>query len=298
MAPERESSDGSPSRRAASGDQGPAGVEIIRPRPPGPSIAHALFDHDGTISTLREGWERVMETMMVRAILGPRPADAGEPLRDRIQRRVRELIDQTTGHQTLVQMQALAEMVREFGLVAPADVLDLHGYKAIYLRELAAMMGSRLADLRSGRRPAADFLIPGAVEFLRLLAGRGVKLYLASGTDVADVRDEARLLGYADLFDGRIYGAVGDVRVEAKQAVIESILREHDLPPDELAVVGDGPVEMRLAPPAALRIGVASDEIHPGRLNLAKRTRLIRAGADCIVADYAPAEALMRILLG
>ena len=271
-------------------------VELVRPRPAGPAIAHVLFDHDGTISTLREGWERVMSEMMVREILGPCAGDAEEPLLARIRRRVSELIEETTGHQTLVQMRALAEMVRQFALVPPADVLDLHGYKAIYLRELAAMMGTRLADLRAGRRPPADFLIPGAGEFLRLLAGRGVKLYLASGTDVDDVRDEARLLGYADLFEDRIYGAVGDVRVEAKQAVIESILREHSLPPAELAVVGDGPVEIRLAPPGALGIGVASDELHPGRLNPAKRARLIRAGADYIVADFTSAEALLAVM--
>ena len=33
-------------------------------------IKHALFDHDGTISTLRQGWEAVMEPMMIKAILG------------------------------------------------------------------------------------------------------------------------------------------------------------------------------------------------------------------------------------
>ena len=35
------------------------------------AIEHCIFDHDGTLSVLREGWESVMEPMMVRAILGP-----------------------------------------------------------------------------------------------------------------------------------------------------------------------------------------------------------------------------------
>ena len=47
------------------GTAGRAGsvVEELRP-------THAIFDNDGTISTLREGWEAIMEPMMIRAILG------------------------------------------------------------------------------------------------------------------------------------------------------------------------------------------------------------------------------------
>lgn len=297
MAEESNPSGASDSSCDPGGNRPPPDVEVIRPRVSAGPIAHALFDHDGTISTLREGWERVMETMMVREILGPRFADADAPLRARVLARVRGLIEETTGHQTLVQMRALAEMVREFGFVPAAEALDLHGYKAIYARELAAMMRGRLEDVRTGRRAAEEFLVPGAAEFLRLLVEQGVKLYLASGTDVEDVRDEARLLGYEDLFEGRIYGAVGDIRVEAKQAVIESILRKHNLPPTELAVLGDGPVEIRLARRrGAMAVGVASDEVHPGRLNPAKRERLVRAGADFIVCDYRPLQALLAIL--
>ena len=33
-------------------------------------VTHAIFDNDGTISTLREGWETIMEPVMIRAILG------------------------------------------------------------------------------------------------------------------------------------------------------------------------------------------------------------------------------------
>ena len=38
-------------------------------------IQHCIFDHDGTLSTLREGWEAIMEPMMVQAVLGPRLRD-------------------------------------------------------------------------------------------------------------------------------------------------------------------------------------------------------------------------------
>ncbi len=47
-------------------------IELIQELPAKASIRHVIFDHDGTISTLREGWEQIMEPLMVRAILGAR----------------------------------------------------------------------------------------------------------------------------------------------------------------------------------------------------------------------------------
>ncbi len=44
------------------------------------NISHAIFDHDGTISTLREGWEQIMQPMMIKAILGDHFQDADEAL--------------------------------------------------------------------------------------------------------------------------------------------------------------------------------------------------------------------------
>lgn len=45
----------------------------------------------------------------------------------------------------------------------------------------------------------------------------GVTLYLASGTDEEEVKNEARILGYDHLFNGGIFGAVGDITKEAKK---------------------------------------------------------------------------------
>ncbi len=56
----------------------------------------------------------------------------------------------------------------------------------------------------------------------------GVSLYLASGTDVEDVKREAEALGYAEYFDGGIYGSVGDIDRDPKRAVLERLLRGVD----------------------------------------------------------------------
>ena len=44
-------------------------VEFITDFKPG-RFQHVLFDFDGTISLLREGWQSIMEPMMIRAICG------------------------------------------------------------------------------------------------------------------------------------------------------------------------------------------------------------------------------------
>ena len=84
-----------------------------------------------------------------------------------------------------------------------------------------------------------------AALFLHKLHQKGIKLYLASGTDEADVIAEAQAMGYADLFEGRIFGAVGDIKLEAKKMVLERIIREYDLAGHQFATFGDGPVEIR-----------------------------------------------------
>jgi len=272
-------------------------IEIIR-RPGGElEIRHAIFDHDGTLSTLREGWERIMEPMMIRAILGPRYADADETLYHKVVDRVREYIDKTTGVQTLVQMQGLVEMVRQFGCVPEGEILDMHGYKARYNEALLAVVRKRIEKLRRGELSVEYFQIAGARAFLRRLVERGVRLYLASGTDQADVIAEAEALGYADCFQGGIFGAVGDVNVEAKRVVLERIISQHGLGGGSLVTFGDGPVEIRETHKrGGLCVGLASDEPRRFGLNPLKRARLIRAGADLIVPDFTQIDPLLELL--
>ena len=272
-------------------------IEVVDEPSPDLDIRHCIFDHDGTLSTLREGWEQIMEPMMVRAILGKSYDTVDQPTRERIHEMVRHFIDRTTGIQTLVQMKALGELVRQHGFVPEHEVLDEHGYKQIYNVELLNMVNRRVEKLRGGDLGTADFQIKNAALFLEELRRRGVKLYLASGTDQDDVAADAEAIGYAHLFEGRIFGAVGDVNVEAKKVVLERIIREHKLSGHHFATFGDGPVEMRETQRrGGLCIGVASDELRRFGINLSKRKRLIRAGANLIVPDFSESPALLRFL--
>ena len=252
-------------------------------------IRHALFDFDGTISVLRQGWEEVMYPLMVEMICD------GESATSEIEREVAEYIDVSTGIVTIEQMQWLAEAVRRHGL-APRP-LGAAEYKAIYLRRLMVRVNERLDRLAQGQVTAADMMIAGARDFVTGLAALGVRLYLASGTDHEYVAAEAEALGIADCFGGEIYGALDDDESHRKEKIIQRILDEHGLRGDELLVVGDGPVELREAVTRqALALGVASDEVVRSGWNPSKIGRLTLSGAHFLVPDMSCARELLAFL--
>jgi len=260
-------------------------------------IKHALFDHDGTISSLRQGWEPILEDVMIKIILGDQYKSEDETTYRKVLSRVRNYIDKSTGIQTILQMEALVDMTHEFGLVPQDQILDKFGYKKIYNDALMEKVNHRIQKLDKGKLDVADFTIKGAVRFLKLLRDRNIILYLASGTDKDDVINEANLLGYAKLFNGGVWGAIGDVEKYSKKKVIEQIMTEHKLHGSEMLVIGDGPVEIRECRKRnGVAIGIASDEVRRYGLNKEKRTRLIKAGAHIIIPDFSQGDRLLELL--
>jgi sugar/nucleoside kinase (ribokinase family)/phosphoglycolate phosphatase-like HAD superfamily hydrolase len=273
-------------------------IEIVSSLPTRRSFSHVIFDHDGTISSLRQGWESIMEPMMVRAILGPHEREADEALYAHVVASVRDFIDKTTGMQTLAQMKGLVNLVRQFRCVPESEILDEFGYKKMYSKELTALVNGRIRKLERGELSATDCAIKNAIEFLNRLDRKGMILYLASGTDREDLEREADILGYRSLFGDRIYGAVGDVSFEAKRMVLERILADiGDKAPEKILTFGDGPIEIREThKKGGYTVGLASDEVRRYGLNIAKRTRLIEAGADLVVPDYSQMDQLLQLL--
>jgi phosphoglycolate phosphatase-like HAD superfamily hydrolase len=267
-------------------------IELLNSRIVRGQVRHALFDFDGTISLIRAGWQRIMIPLMVDVLRDtPRGRELGE---GKIRELVTNYIAESTGIQTIYQMIWLAEKVAEFGGVP----LDPRKYKHIYNERLLAHIADRLSALREGRTSPVKFTVPGAREFLAGLCARGVRCYLASGTDETYVREEAKLLGIVDYFSG-IYGAQEKWEQFSKRLVIERIVQEHGLRGEEFVAFGDGFVEINEAKAVGgIAVGVASDEASPGRLNLWKRERLVRAGADIVVPDFREHEALLEYLVG
>lgn len=261
------------------------------------SIKHAVFDHDGSISTLREGWEQVMVPVMIRAILGEKYETADQNLFQDIRMQVLEFIDMSTGIQTIVQMEGLVQMVDEFNFVPKEKILDKFGYKKIYNDALMKVVSKRVEKLETGELTVEDCTIKGSVDILKALKEKGVTLYLASGTDIEDVIHEAEILGYANLFNGGIHGSVGDISKYSKKMVIEKIIKENNLKGFELAVFGDGPVEIKECIKSnGIAIGIASDEVRRYGLNPEKRTRLIRSGAQILIPDFSQTNRLVELL--
>jgi phosphoglycolate phosphatase-like HAD superfamily hydrolase len=262
-------------------------VEFTAGFRPRPEISHVLFDFDGTLSLVRQGWPDVMVPMFVELL--PRLAGEGET---DIERLARDDIMRLNGKQTIYQMIQLAERIRQRG-GEPREPL---WYKHEYLRRLDAVIGQRVEGLRSGRLQPDELLVHGARQMLEQLCGRGLTLYLASGTDEPCVKQEAELLDVARYFSGRIFGALDDYQNFSKQLVIERILRENAVPGQRLLAFGDGYVEIENTKTAGgLAVAVASDEARngSGRMDPWKRERLLGVGADVVIPDFRDAEPLL-----
>ena len=252
-------------------------------------VKAAVFDFDGTISTLRCGWEAVMEAVMTEQLAGSLPEEE-------LKKRIRDYIDESTGIQTICQMEWLADRVR---VLCGREPLDPWDYKDIYNARLLETVNARIASLENGAAQPSAFLVPGSREFLELLARRGVRIFVASGTDDPDVRREAGLLGIAPLVS-EVRGSPVRRKDNSKKEVILRILSEQKLSGAELMVVGDGKVEISLGREAgAAAVGIASDERRfGGHFNDKKLEKLEKAGADYIAADFTALNARFPNLCG
>ncbi len=255
-------------------------VELIRPLSHRSRPKYVLFDFDGTLSLIREGWPDVMVPMMVEILQATGTGESPGALR----KLVLEYVMQLNGKQTIYQMIRLAEEVATRG-AAPQEP---NRYKEIYHHRLMQRIAGRREALRSGQIARERMLVPHSIDILEALAELGVELYVASGTDQRYVLEEARLLGLDEYFGSRIYGAQDDYKNFSKAMVIERILRENGVEGSSLVGFGDGYVEIQnVKSVGGIAVGVASDETgRSGKPDAWKRDRLIGVGADVVIPDY------------
>lgn len=242
-------------------------------------IKHAVFDFDGTLSLIRDGWQNVMVPMMIDLLAETPTNETVEEL----ETIVVEFVDRLTGKQTIYQMMQLCDEIRKRSgqLKTPIE------YKDLYNSLLLPIVEDRIAKLERGEISAETLRLPNSIELLRMLRDRNVRLYLASGTDVEFVKHEAELLEITDLLDGGIFGALRDYKNFSKAMVIQKIIDDFQLSGSELLIVGDGYVEIENAKSVgAIAVGFASIEQNDYNMNADKRDRLIRVGADIIIDNY------------
>jgi phosphoglycolate phosphatase-like HAD superfamily hydrolase len=264
-------------------------IEIIKADAPRAAIKAALFDFDGTISLIREGWQQVMIPMMVE-FLQNMPAAEDEAALTGV---VTKFVTRLTGKQTVYQMIQLAEEIKQRG-GQPKDPLE---YKRIYLDRLWQRIENRVAGLKNNRLNPLEMVVPGSIDALAALREQGVTCYLASGTDEPYVLDEAQALGVAQYFNGGIYGARDDYKSFSKKMIIARVLHDNHLTGAGLVTFGDGFVEIEnTVEVGGLAVGVASDEAARQGIDAWKRQRLIEAGAAIIIPDFSEHPALLRYL--
>lgn len=270
----------------------PPSAELINPAMRRGPFRVALFDFDGTLSLIREGWPRVMVELMVERLREQRLVTEPEA---ECAARVEALVMALNGHPTMRQMERFAEEVAARG-GTPADPAE---YLRQYLDRLMRVVRGRWEALESGRARPSEWVVPNAHGILRNLQARGVPLFVASGTDLAHVSREVELLELTPYVGGRVFAPKDNDASFRKRHVIEAAVRDLGVRGDELLGFGDGVVETQEVKRAGgVAVGVASVEAGARGVHAGKRDTLIAAGADLIVPDYEHAAELLAWLWG
>jgi phosphoglycolate phosphatase-like HAD superfamily hydrolase len=264
-------------------------MEVLRPGAPAARARVVLFDFDGTVSTIRSGWMDVMVPMMVEILAETKSGESEAELTAI----VRDFVGRLTGKQTMYQMVELAEQVAKRG-GTPPDPLE---YKKLYLHLLNHKIAGRLEELRRGEVPPEKYMVPGVRPLIEALRERGMKMYLASGTDQIYMREEANLLGVARYFNGGVFGALDDYKSFSKRILIQRLIADSEFRGDEFLGFGDGYVEIEnIHEVGGVAVGAATDEPECRAVDPWKRERLIQSGADFIVPNFLAVDQILETL--
>lgn len=262
----------------------------VSPALPRPGITHVIFDFDGTLSWLRHGWPELMAGLFLKHVplsdLAARSQVHDELLSD---------ILSLNGKSSIFQMEKCADRVRHYG----GPELIPHEMLSRYSDALDKTIRQRKAAMSDGRAKPDEFVVHGARALLEQLRDRELVLIILSGTVEHQVKEEADMLGLAKFFGRHIYGGTSDLAQSSKQAVLERLSREENVPGQQLLSFGDGPVEIALTKQAGgVAVGVASDEDQngSGKMDPFKVQQLSEAGADLLIADYREPERLVKSL--
>lgn len=265
----------------------PDGIEVLNTNLRRGPFRAVLFDFDGTLSLIREGWPHVMVGMMVDVL---RDLKLAEEPDEELWRIIEHFVMALNGHPTIVQMNRFVDEVKIRGGNPEASAVYLQGY----LDRLMRVVRQRWSLLESGRVEPREWVVADSHAVLANLQSRGAALHLASGTDLAAVRHEGMLLDILGPFGEHIYAPEAGDATFSKRRVIESILTDLGIRGQELLGFGDGVVETEeVKRVGGVTVGVASSEAGQSGVNGDKRDRLAAAGADIIIPDYRKHEALL-----
>lgn len=262
----------------------PRSVELVNPHIRRGPFRVAVFDFDGTVSLIREGWSGIM-------------ADLGVELLDDPSRHAELELEmlKLSGKPSIYQMRKLTQVVTASGKSCPTPEQLLSEFTTRLFR----ITGDRQKGLADGTALPETWAVPGSHALLQNLQDRGTHLVLASGTPMEYVQHEAKLLELTRYFGDQIFAPEGNTPNFNKRDVIDQLVRQSHAPASEIIGFGDGyaeTVEMKRV--GGVAVGVASQPADVGGVNAMKRAMLIELGADLIVPDYADQDGLVSWLFG
>ena len=235
----------------------------------------ALFDFDGTISLIRSGWVDVMVPMMVEILLDLKTGRIGSASYATL---VQEFVWRLTGKETIYQMMEFADHVKRRGGCA----LDPLEYKKMYLDLLVGQDQRTHRGSGEGRVSPEQYLVPGARALLEALKERGLKMYLASGTDRNLHEGRGAAAGRGALLRRRRVRRAGRLQELLEEDPDSADPFEHRRARRaEIVGFGDGYVEIEeVKLVGGVTVGVATTEPECREVDAWKRERLIGVGAD------------------
>jgi len=213
-----------------------------------------------------------------------------------VREEVMKYIDDSSGLNTIQQMQHLENLVNKYGFVPRAKRLTAEDYKNIYTYRIKKIVNERIDQLRKGENNLTEFVVPGVLSFIDLMKSSNITLYIASGTDRDDVMEEAKILGVERDFE-KIFGPDNSMPDFSKDWLIGKMIDWHNTTPEQILIIGDGPVEIKAAKKhGCFALGVASVDNPSSQMYEDKYSVLSDAGADIIIPDFSQIGTLSNLL--
>ena len=254
-------------------------LEIIN-KPQITSLKCIVLDYDGTLTTLRKGWDVILTDYTLSKA---NPENLYHP---EIESKIKAFTDHAGGTTPKQLMSRLVALIEDLGMVDKSDIESVDFYAREYAAHFTEKINARLKDFSENRE---EFLIRNVREMLDFIKNKKTVNYVVTGSCEIAVSSELKQLEMFGLFE-KVYGASLEMEGNLKLDAMNEILEKHRLDTSEVLVVGDGSTEMRAAKELGLpALGIASNE-HTGGLCDIKREMLAETGAHAIVSDYSNFE--------
>ncbi len=248
----------------------------ILSKPKVSEIKCIVLDYDGTLTTLRKGWDLIL-TDYAREKINPN----GLPC-DGLDEEIRHLCAHAGGTTPKQLVSRLMAIMDKMNLIEKSEIKSVEFYAKDYADHFQEKIDDRV---RRFATESESYVIKAVRPMLDFISSKNTMNYIVTGSCETAVKEELQKLDMIHHFE-RVYGASLEMDGNLKLDAMKEIMDRHQLTPCQILIVGDGSTETRAAAELQLpAIGIASDE-HTGGFCSKKREMLADLGAHAIIADY------------